>query len=365
MGAAVWRSRTPAWARGPKLRDGHPILRLPVRAGMVVLCQQGNSSMPGHTHSGGNCLYALDLSNCAENVVDVVAAAPGRVSVVYGAAKPGDTSAGLRFGNQVKVEHGEGYYTFYSHLDKMAVREGDIVRNGDPLGTMGSTGAAGNRHLHFSLHHGESAGLGVPDSFPMRSLITANLTRNFVFQSTPSNEIIGGESDLWSGRMYGSENAPNAYIVDGRAADRLLDELGMAYDRLRLIVDHRILLDEVARVWEQHDSHWARKTLAPILERTPRHALARYWFGTAVYMVAQQWAEAEQIFEDLLAQGMVEPTWEMWLLSWIHNRLGIIANARKQPDAAIEHFQNALRLATARPEHEFARDNLKSLGKND
>lgn len=99
-GTAGWRRMTPEWARGPKLRDGHPVLRMPVRAGLVVLCQQGNSSPRGYTHSGGNCLYALDLSNCAEDVVDIVAAAPGRVAYVYGDSTPGDSSAGMRFGNQ-------------------------------------------------------------------------------------------------------------------------------------------------------------------------------------------------------------------------------------------------------------------------
>ncbi|HRI63781.1 MAG TPA: hypothetical protein PK156_06070 [Polyangium sp.] len=83
IGGMVWRARTPSWSRGPKLRDGQPILRMPISAGQVALCQQGNSSPQGFTHSGGNCLYALDLSNCAEETVEVVAAASGRVSYLY------------------------------------------------------------------------------------------------------------------------------------------------------------------------------------------------------------------------------------------------------------------------------------------
>lgn len=362
VGAAVWRGRTPVWARGPKLRDGHPVLRMPVRAGLVVLCQQGNASPRGYTHSGGNCLYALDLSNCSEDVVEIVAAAPGRVAYVYGDSTPGDSNAGMRFGNQVKVDHGGGYFTFYSHLDKVTVREGELVRNGDPLGTMGSTGAAGNRHLHFSLHQGEARDMGVADSIPMRSLVTANVSRNYVFQSTPSEDFMGGQLDLWNGRIYGSENAPDAYVVDGLPRAELLEPLQASYERLAVIVEHRKRLDELAQAWQAHDATWAKEQLDPILARTPRHAVARYWFGTAVQMAQKQWVDAERMFEDLLTRGMGEATWEMWLRSWIHNRYGVMALEQKRPEAALTHFQTALQWATAVPERDFAAGHIKELG---
>ncbi len=195
----------------------------------------------------------------------------------------------------------------------------------------------------------------------MRALVTANLTRNGVFASIPGNEMVGGEVDLWTGRIYGSENAPDERIVDGAPRDALREQLRASYERLRIIVDHRILLDDIARSWEKNDAEWAKQILEPILARTPRHALARYWFGTAVHLARQELDEAERIFHDLLEHGMVEPTWEMWLRSWIHNRLGVIASARKRNDDALAHFQEAYVLATAAPEREFARDQLKRL----
>jgi murein DD-endopeptidase MepM/ murein hydrolase activator NlpD len=115
---------------------------MPILAGMVARCQQRIASPPGHTHSGRNCLYALDLSNCAEEVIKIVAAASGRVAFVYRESPAVDSNAGLRFGNQVNVDHGGGYCTFYSHLEKVIVREGDVLRTDEPLGSMGNTGAA-------------------------------------------------------------------------------------------------------------------------------------------------------------------------------------------------------------------------------
>ena len=71
------RQREP-WASGPRLRSGHPILRMPFPAGTAALCQQGNLSVAGRTHAKDNCLHALDLSNSAMPSVDVVAAVRGR-----------------------------------------------------------------------------------------------------------------------------------------------------------------------------------------------------------------------------------------------------------------------------------------------
>lgn len=359
---AVWNSEMPEWARGPKLRDGHPILRLPVPRGQVVLCQQGNSSMPGFTHSGGNCLYALDLSNCAENTMNIVAAASGRVSLVYGDSTFGDSSAGLRFGNQIKIEHGLGYYSFYSHLEKVSVRVGDVVRAGDMLGNMGYTGAAGNRHLHFSLHRIDPASLGVPDSIPMRALMTLDAARNGNFKPLPSSDFIAGEADLWSGRIYASENSPASSMLDDVPPSReLREQLTINHERLRAFLEHRKQLDEFAQSWEFHDVAWAQHELDPILRATPRHAIARYWFGTAVHLPLQQWEDAERLFIDLLENGKNEPSWEMWLRAWIHNRLGVVALKLGRFEAAGRHFEQAFDLAVARPERAFAREHLDGL----
>jgi hypothetical protein len=365
LGGVLWYRSRDAWSRGPKLRDGHPILRMPIAAGMAVLCQQGNLAPAGRTHATTNCLHALDLSNWAETVVEIVAAAPGRVRFVYADSTYGDSSSGLRFGNQVKIEHGGGYFTFYSHLDKIFVREGEELRSGDPIGTMGYTGAAGNRHLHFSLHYGEPVEMGVASTIPMRALVAADLSRGFAFQSIPSVDFIGGVEYLWGGRIYGSENVPTDEPLDREAKGTLRERLGTAHERLRRAVDDRIVLDEVARAWQLYDVVWARKLLDPILETTPRHALAKYWFATAVHMVEKQWAAAEEVFDHLLAHGMNEPTWEMWLRAWIHNRLGIVAIERKRPNIAREHFNKALGFASADPEYRFAREQLERLGAHD
>ena len=64
-------------------------------------------------------------------------------------------------GFTVVVEHLPGVYSLYYHLDSLAVREGQRVSAGDPIGTVGSTGLATGPHLHWEVR---AAGVAVdPD----------------------------------------------------------------------------------------------------------------------------------------------------------------------------------------------------------
>lgn len=57
-------------------------------------------------------------------------------------------------GNTVVIEHGGGLKTYYYHMDTLDVKEGDIVRLGDIVGTVGSTGYSTGAHLHFEVKIG-------------------------------------------------------------------------------------------------------------------------------------------------------------------------------------------------------------------
>ncbi|HYE98488.1 MAG TPA: M23 family metallopeptidase [Planctomycetota bacterium] len=54
-------------------------------------------------------------------------------------------------GNLVMVDHGLGLVSAFLHLASVAVREGETVRQGQRLGTVGATGRATGPHLHWSL----------------------------------------------------------------------------------------------------------------------------------------------------------------------------------------------------------------------
>ncbi|MEC7010073.1 MAG: peptidoglycan DD-metalloendopeptidase family protein [Pseudomonadota bacterium] len=72
----------------------------------------------------------------------VYAAGDGRV-VEAGYTRPN--------GNYVFIQHGEGFKTHYLHLNKKRVKRGDRVKQGQVIGTVGSTGAATGPHLHYEF----------------------------------------------------------------------------------------------------------------------------------------------------------------------------------------------------------------------
>jgi murein DD-endopeptidase MepM/ murein hydrolase activator NlpD len=55
------------------------------------------------------------------------------------------------YGNMVMIEYSPSWATLYAHLHEITVREGQILKPGDPVGSMGKTGQASGVHLHFEL----------------------------------------------------------------------------------------------------------------------------------------------------------------------------------------------------------------------
>jgi murein DD-endopeptidase MepM/ murein hydrolase activator NlpD len=78
----------------------------------------------------------------AESGTPVVVAADG---VVLSAGWQSD------FGNMIDVDHGDGLTTRYAHLSRMNVKAGSLVKRGERIGAVGSTGRSTGAHLHFEV----------------------------------------------------------------------------------------------------------------------------------------------------------------------------------------------------------------------
>jgi Membrane proteins related to metalloendopeptidases len=55
------------------------------------------------------------------------------------------------YGNEIVIDHGFGYKTRYAHLDKIFVKEGDVVERGDEIAALGNTGKSTGDHLHYEV----------------------------------------------------------------------------------------------------------------------------------------------------------------------------------------------------------------------
>jgi murein DD-endopeptidase MepM/ murein hydrolase activator NlpD len=60
------------------------------------------------------------------------------------------------YGRLVVVDHGNGMETYYAHLSRMTVLDGQEVRRGEMIGKVGASGRATGSHLHYEVRIGRA-----------------------------------------------------------------------------------------------------------------------------------------------------------------------------------------------------------------
>lgn len=55
------------------------------------------------------------------------------------------------YGRLVQIDHGSGIATWYGHLDRILVREGETVKSGQLIGLQGNSGRSTGTHLHYEV----------------------------------------------------------------------------------------------------------------------------------------------------------------------------------------------------------------------
>ena len=93
----------------------------------------------------------------------IIAATDGRVAAAGWAGG---------YGQQVRLVHGGGLMTSYSHMSRITAQPGELVRQGEVIGYVGSTGLSTGPHLHYELFRN-----GVPiDPGSVQSVMRAQLS---------------------------------------------------------------------------------------------------------------------------------------------------------------------------------------------
>ena len=121
---------------------------------------------PGHR---GFIWFHTGIDLAARAGVPVFAVTAGRISVVESTV-----GFGIHILLTPEPPQSPPVVYLYGHLSEVAVPDGDVVRPGDPIGYVGSTGNSSGPHLHFEVDVG-----GVPvnpcSTFPRGYLVPAGV----------------------------------------------------------------------------------------------------------------------------------------------------------------------------------------------
>lgn len=125
-------------------------LRQPVKGGLTSVFGFREYPLNGEPdfHKG------IDIQ--AEEGTKIIAAYGGEVTIA-------DYS--VSYGNYIIIDHENGFNSLYAHCKKLLVGQGDTVKKGKAIATVGSTGASTGNHLHFGLQY-NGVWVNPLDSFP-------------------------------------------------------------------------------------------------------------------------------------------------------------------------------------------------------
>ncbi|GAB5082526.1 peptidoglycan DD-metalloendopeptidase family protein [Hominimerdicola sp. 21CYCFAH17_S] len=119
--------------------------------------------VPGHYYVSSGVgerwgTYHTGLDITGAKGTDIHASESGTVirtntSCEHDYGKEESCGCGGGYGNFIIIDHGNEFITLYGHLTEVDVEVGDVVKKGDLIGHMGSTGFSTGDHLHFEIRY--------------------------------------------------------------------------------------------------------------------------------------------------------------------------------------------------------------------
>lgn len=124
-----------------------------VMAVMSLLKSDEEITVPVHgeiTSEYGNRTNPVSGEYLMHSGVDIAASQGTEIRAAYSGivSEVGSNSVG---GNYISLVHKDGSETLYCHCSKIIAEKGDVIRAGETIALVGSTGRSTGPHLHFEI----------------------------------------------------------------------------------------------------------------------------------------------------------------------------------------------------------------------
>jgi murein DD-endopeptidase MepM/ murein hydrolase activator NlpD len=163
----------------------------PLRTATRISCVKSNCTGSGADYHG---YWAIDFVG---RLGDPVYAAGAGVAHVGANSRSCSTTGSQGAGVWVWVDHGGGVVSKYTHLDSLAVVEGQLVTPATRLGAMGHWGDVApctTNYLHFEVREGGVTGLRVEPKLLKACTTTATVSMPAAFGVTSFDSLTSGRS---------------------------------------------------------------------------------------------------------------------------------------------------------------------------
>lgn len=131
----------------PSAEDGKSV------AVMSLFKNDGEITVPVHgkiTSPYGNRTNPVSGEYLFHAGIDIAADSGSPVRAAYNGVVSSVGSNDIS-GNYISLVHTDGSETFYCHCQKITAKKGDVVRAGEAIALVGSTGRSTGPHLHFEI----------------------------------------------------------------------------------------------------------------------------------------------------------------------------------------------------------------------
>lgn len=141
-----------------------------------------------HLNSENNIEYNI----AAPNGAPILAVLDGKVE---------EASGTWVLGNYIKINHGGGFYTIYSHCSELKAEKGQTINAGEVIATVGTTGQSTGNHLGFSFQTNNDEML-----YAQLLDLTADDVCDYIKDNVYSRDLTEEEINFWTNNLKAAQN---------------------------------------------------------------------------------------------------------------------------------------------------------------